>query len=139
MTKKKMMVAVAERILEVACGYGYWTKFTQPEVYVAPTPGTFLPGLRVGDKVFEFFDDGATMLENTVVYVRDGAGYIVDETADRCSPSLLLVSDDYRATRQAAIQHWRKDIVSELESCLECVAKWQEKVDRLRALLSEEQ
>jgi hypothetical protein len=135
---KELMVAMAEGMLKTALGFGYWTRFDQPRQYVAPTPGTFLPGLRVGDKVFDFDDDSATLIESTVVYMRDGAGYIVDETSDKCTPTLLLVSQDYRSTRHAAIQHWRKGIVAELYNRVQAVADWQAKADNMRALLAEE-
>lgn len=121
-----LLRTIAVAILTSIEGNGRWrTDSTErPEFEKIKNP---LLGLSVGDIVYSYSEDDEAMVEDRVLVVADGIGYIFCNMY-YWGPTLVPVDDEaFAITREAAVDLWRSTIESDIE--------WsQGKADRLPGL-----
>ena len=119
-TKEALLREVAYAILTEIDGLGRWHKQNERRFKKIDNP---LLGLCTGDTVYKYDEENEAMVEDRVLAVVDGVGYVF-ALYYHDGPTLAQVDDEsYSRTREGAIELWRSTIESDIDYLQERVKK----------------
>ena len=114
--ENKLLIELAKAILTSLVGQGRWMEPGARHAFEAPDDT--IPGLSVGDVVYSYSEDDECLVEDTVLVVADGVGYVY-ELNRYFGPSLYPVTTEaFGASKEQAIEVWRSTIEADLEYSL---------------------
>ncbi len=109
----KLLRAIAVAMLTSIDGPGKWHKKDERQKFKEiDNP---LLGLHVGDTVHSYSEDDEAMVEERVLAVVDGVGYMFANYYTDGPTLAPIDSEAYALTREDAIELWRPTIESDLE------------------------